>query len=95
MGDMKMERSIFGKIAKYLFIIFNIIMFIALIFLFMSVDSFDVSSPGLHEDKEKLSGFMMKGTFLFFLFFAWVVGDLILGIWVLCTRPKKIKEASS
>jgi hypothetical protein len=95
MFDIQMERSIFGKIAKYMFILFNIIMFIGLIFIFQSLDSFDVYSPGLYEDKEKLSEFMMKGTFLYFLFFAWVVGDLILGVWVLCTRPKKIKEASS
>ena len=89
MVDTKVERSIFGKLAKYIFIIFNIIMFIALISIFLSIDSFDVFSPGLYEDKEKMSEFMMKGTFLWFLFFAWAVGDLILGVWVLCTRPKK------
>ena len=64
MVDTKVERSIFGKLAKYIFIIFNIIMFIALISIFLSIDSFDVFSPGLYEDKEKMSEFMMKGTFL-------------------------------
>ena len=37
---MKMKRSVFGKIAKYMFIFFNITMFIALIFLVLSIDEF-------------------------------------------------------
>jgi hypothetical protein len=86
---MRMERSIFGKIAKYMFIFFNIIMLIALIFLFLSIDEFDVFSPELYKNEEKLSQFMLTGTLMYFLFFVWAVGDLILGVWVLCTRPKK------
>ena len=88
-ANMRMERSIFGKIAKYMFIFFNIIMLIALIFLSPSIDEFDVSSPELYKNEEKLSQFMLTGTLMYFLFFVWVVGDLILGVWVLCTRPKK------
>ena len=88
---MRMERSIFGKIAKYMFIFFNIIMLIALIFLFLSIDEFDVFSPELYKNEEKLSQFMLTGTLMYFLFFVWAVGDLILGVWVLCTRPKKIE----
>jgi len=86
---MRMERSIFGKIAKYLFIFFNIMMLIALIFLFLSIDEFEVFSPELYKNEEKLSQFMLTGTLMYFLFFAWALGDLILGVWVLCTRPKK------
>jgi len=88
-ANMRMERSIFGKIAKYMFILFNIIMLIALIFLSPSIDEFDVSSPELYKNEEKLSQFMLTGTLMYFLFFVWAVGDLILGVWVLCTRPKK------
>ena len=86
-----MERSKIGKIVKYMFIFFNIIMLLAFSFLFLSIDSFDPFSPGSHENKEKLSEFMLTGTLMYLLFFAWVVGDLILGVWVLCTRPKKIE----
>ena len=86
---MRMERSIFGKIAKYMFIFFNIIMFIALIFLILSIDGIDTFSPELYKNEEKLSQFMLTGTLMYFLFFVWAVGDLILGVWVLCTRPKK------
>jgi len=64
-------------------------MLIALIFLFLSIDEFEVFSPELYKNEEKLSQFMLTGTLMYFLFFAWALGDLILGVWVLCTRPKK------
>ena len=86
---MRMERSVFGKIAKYMFIFFNMIMLVAVIFLFLSIDEFDVFSPEEYKNEEKLSQFMLTGTLAYFLFFVWAVGDLILGVWVLCTRPKK------
>ena len=83
-----MKRSVFGKIAKYMFIFFNITMFIALIFLVLSIDEFDVFSQVSYKKSEKLSQFMLTGTLAYFLFFVWAVGDLMLGVWVLCTRPK-------
>ena len=86
---MKMKRSVFGNIAKYMFILFNITMFIALIFLFLSIDEFDMFSSESYKNDENLSQFMLTGTLAYFLFFVWAVGDLILGVWVLCTRPKK------
>ena len=86
---MRMERSVFGKIAKYMFIFFNMIMLVAVIFLFLSIDEFDVFSSDEYKNEEKLSQFMLTGTLAYFLFFVWAVGDLILGVWVLCTRPKK------
>ena len=90
---MKMKRSAFGKIAKYMFIFFNITMFVALIFLFMSIDEFDVFSPNSYKNDEKLSQFMLTGTLAYFLFFVWAVGNLMLGVWVLCTRPKKMSSS--
>ena len=86
---MKMKRGVFGKIAKYMFIFFNMIMLVAVIFLFLSIDEFDVFSPDEYKNEEKLSQFMLTGTLAYFLFFVWAVGDLLLGVWVLCTRPQK------
>jgi len=40
----RLERSVFGKIAKYAFISFNVIMTIALVFILSSIDSFNVFS---------------------------------------------------
>ena len=84
-----LERSIFGKIAKYAFISFNVIMTIALVFLFSSIGDVDVFSEETYKTEKELANFMMIGTFAYLLFFVWILGDIILGIWVLCTRPKK------
>ncbi len=85
----RLERSIFGKIAKYAFISFNIIMIIVLVFLFSSMDNIDVFSEETYKTEKELANIMMIGTFAYLLFFVWILGDIILGIWVLCTRPKK------
>ena len=85
----RLERSVFGKIAKYAFISFNVIMTIALVFILSSIDSLNVFSEETYKTEKELANFMMIGTFAYLLFFVWILGDIILGIWVLCTRPKK------
>ena len=85
----RLERSVFGKIAKYAFISFNIIMTIALVFLLSSIENFDVFSEETYKTEKELANFMMIGTLAYLLFFVWILGDIILGIWVLCTRAKK------
>ena len=85
----RLERSLFGKIAKYAFISFNIIMIVVLVFLFSSIDNLDVLSEETAKTEKELANFMMIGTFAYLLFFVWLLGDIVLGIWVLCTRPKK------
>ena len=84
----RLERSVFGKIAKYAFISFNVIMTIALVFILSSID-INVFSEETYKTEKELANFMMIGTFAYLLFFVWILGDIILGIWVLCTRPKK------
>ena len=64
-------------------------MTIALVFLFSSIGNFDVFSEETFSTEKELANFMMIGTFAYLLFFVWILGDIILGIWVLCTRPKK------
>ena len=85
----RLERSMFGKIAKYAFISFNTIMIIALVLLLSSIDNFDVFSEETYKTEKDLANFLMIGTFAYLLFFVWILGDIILGVWVLCTRPKK------
>ena len=85
----RLERSVFGKIAKYAFISFNAIMTIALVFILSSIENFDVFSEETYKTEKELANFMMIGTLAYLLFFVWILGDIILGIWVLCTRPKK------
>ena len=64
-------------------------MIIALTYLFSSMDNIDVFSEQSYKTEKELAKFMMIGTFAYLLFFVWILGDIILGIWVLCTRPKK------
>jgi len=80
----KPKRGIFGNIIKYSFIGFNILMAIWL-----------VSGMGsATEGMEAMSGAEQAGTAIgagigmFLIFGIWVFGDIVLGLFVLFTRPK-------
>ena len=80
-------RSLFGKLVKWIFIGFNIIMLLCIILLAGNLDGIDISS--IHKDDvETLSRFMITGTWIYFGFFVWLVGAIVFGVLVLCTRPK-------
>ena len=80
-------RSLFGKCVKWIFIGFNIIMLLSIIWLASNLDGIDISS--IHkDDTETFSRLMITGTWMYFFGFAWIVGGIIFGILVLCTRPK-------
>ena len=81
------KRRVFGKIVKWIFIGFNIIMLLCIILIVSSVDGCDPSS--IHTiDDDTFMHLMMAGTGMYFVFVVWVIGDIILGVLVLCTRPK-------
>jgi hypothetical protein len=72
---------------KWIFIGFNIIMLLSIIWLASNLDGIDISS--IHkDDTETLSRLMITGTWMYFGFFLWIVGAVVLGVLVLCTRPK-------
>jgi hypothetical protein len=80
-------RTLFGKFVKWIFIGFNIIMLLSIIWLASNLDGIDISS--IHkDDTETLSRLMITGTWMYFGFFLWIVGAVVLGVLVLCTRPK-------
>ena len=80
-------RNLFGKFVKWIFIGFNIIMLVSIIWLVSNLDGIDMSS--IHkDDTEMLSRFMITGTWMYFSFFLWIVGNIVFGVLVLCTRPK-------
>ena len=80
-------RSLFGNFVKWIFIGFNIIMLLSIIWLASNLDGIDISS--IHkDDTEMLSRFMITGTWMYFSFFLWIVGNIVFGVLVLCTRPK-------
>jgi len=79
------QRSFFGKIIKWAFIIFNVIMLIWVI-AGGGAASDVVNNAG--SDAEAAGAAIGAGLGAMMLFTVWVIGDIILGIFVLFTRPK-------
>jgi len=81
----KPKRSFMGKLFKWIFIIFNLLMAAWLISYFSQAGEM---ASNLSSDAEK-AGAAIGGTLATgFLLSIWVVGDVILGLFVLFTRPK-------
>jgi multisubunit Na+/H+ antiporter MnhC subunit len=78
------KRSLFGKIIKYSFIAFNVLM---LIWLIGGVGG-AASGTEVMTDAEKTGTAIGAGIGAMLILTIWVIGDLILGLFVLFTRPK-------
>jgi len=80
----KLKRGFFGKLIKWSFIIFNVIM---VFWLFGGVNE---ATEGMeHLDKASQAGTAIgTGIAAMMIITIWVVGDIILGMLVLFTRPK-------
>ncbi len=81
----KLTRGLFGKLVKWLFIGFNIIMVIWLFSYFGNVSQL-TSSAGSDAERAGAAIGATLGTGMLMGF--WVLGDIILGLFVLFTRPK-------
>ena len=81
------DRTAFGKIVKWIFIIFNIIMLFWLVGSCAVVG--EMSSNG-YNDAERAGAAIGAGLGITFLLFVWGVGDVILGLFVLFTRRRKL-----
>jgi hypothetical protein len=81
------DRTTFGKIVKWIFIIFNVLMLIWLVSSCAAVG--DISSNAAN-DAERAGAAIGAGLGVTFLLFVWGVGDVILGLFVLFTRRKKL-----
>lgn len=81
------DRTAFGKIVKWVFIIFNLLMLIWLVSSCAAVG--DISSNASN-DAERAGAALGAGLGVTFLLFVWGVGDVILGLFVLFTRRKKL-----
>ena len=80
----KAKRSLFGKIIKWGFIAFNILM---ALWVFGGIDNAVDKSAGL-TGAEAAGAAIGTGIGAMFLLTIWVIGDIILGLFVLFTRPK-------
>ena len=80
----KPTRSIFGKIIKWTFIIFNVIM----AFWFFGGMSDAIDKTQALEGAEQAGAAIGTGIGGFIIVTIWAVGDIILGLFVLFTKPK-------
>lgn len=80
----KPKRGFFGKLFKWSFIAFNILM---LVWLVSGVNAASEGMNGLN-DAERAGAAIGTGLGVAMIFSVWVVGDIILGLFVLFTRPK-------
>lgn len=81
------DRTTFGKIVKWVFIGFNILMLIWMVSACAAVG--DISEQAVN-DAERAGAAIGTGLGMTFLLFVWGVGDVILGMFVLFTRRKKL-----
>lgn len=82
----KPVRSIFGKIVKYTFIIFNLYMLYAVI-TGLGAASGTINSSAT--EAERAGATLGTGLGALFLFTLWAIGAFILGILTYFTRPKR------
>lgn len=80
----KPKRGIFGKLIKYSFIGFNILM---AFWLFAGMGSATEGMEAMSE-AEKAGTVIGAGLGMTMIFGMWVFGDIVLGLFVLFTRPK-------
>lgn len=80
------ERTTFGKIIKYLFIGFNILM---LIWLVGGVGSASASVESAGSEAAQAGAAIGTGLGAMIIIFVWIAGDVVLGTLTLLTRPKK------
>ena len=88
------DRTVMGKIFKYTFIAFNVLM----LFFFLkgcAVSTEGIANAGMdseYPDAATAGATIGAGLAMGSLLFLWLVGDVILGLFVLFTRRKKIVE---
>jgi hypothetical protein len=81
----KIKRGFLGKLFKFLFIIFNLFMLVWLISYFNSIGEIVSDSNNKAEHVGATIGATLGTGFLVTV---WALGDIILGLFVLLTRPK-------
>lgn len=81
------DRTAFGKLVKWTFIGFNVLMFIWMASSCVAVS--DVASNAVN-DAERAGAAIGVGLGMTFLLLIWGLGDIILGLFVFFTRRKKL-----
>lgn len=80
------KRTLFGKLVKWSFIGFNVLMLIWLIF---GVGGAAETIDQAGSEAEEAGAAIGTGIGAMMIIFIWVAGDFVLGLMTLLTRPKK------
>ena len=80
------ERTFFGKIVKWVFIGFNVLM---LFWLIGGVGGGAEVMEGATSEAERAGAAVGTGIGAFLIILIWALGDVILGMMYLFTRPEK------
>lgn len=83
----KYQRGFFGKFFKYAFILFNVLMLVWVVGGFMNASG---GFGKLSSDAERAGAAIGTAMGVGLLLTLWVIGDIILGLFVLFTRGKKV-----
>lgn len=78
------ERTFFGKIVKWVFIGFNVLM---LFWIIGGLGGAGEVMDGATSDAERAGAAIGTGLGAFFIIMIWALGDIILGMMYLFTRP--------
>lgn len=81
----KPKRTFMGKVFKWLFIIFNAFMLFSLV---QGIGGASEIIGSAKDDIEQAGAVIGTGLGMSMLLSLWVMGDIILGLFVLFTRPK-------
>ncbi|HAH0340068.1 TPA: hypothetical protein GFX63_12000, partial [Escherichia coli] len=81
----KLKRSFFGKLIKWIFILFNIFMIYTLL---VGLGGTSEIINNATSDAEKAGAVIGTGLGLITIGSLWVIGDIIIGILVFLTKPK-------
>jgi hypothetical protein len=82
----KLKRSFFGKLIKWSFILFNIIM---VLWIFGAVSGGGDVVDNAATDAEAAGAALGTAMGTGILMILWLVGDVVLGLFVLFTHPKR------
>lgn len=82
----KPKRSAFGKVVKWVFILFNIFMIYSI---FSGAGESSHVMQSAASDAERAGAAIGTGLGMMMLGTIWVIGDIILGMFVFFTRPKE------
>lgn len=81
------DRTAFGKVVKWAFIGFNILM---LIWMVTGMGAAGEATNSAVNDAERAGAAIGTGIGFMFILMLWALGDVVLGLFVLFTRRKKL-----